>query len=73
MALGSIHFRIQWVLRLRISGAIPPIFHMASCHTQEQFCLYTEHHGGVASIVAFIRNIPGQNTDPAPPILIKIL
>jgi hypothetical protein len=46
---------------------------MASWHIQEQIYLYTGHHGGVASIVAFIRNIPGQNTDPAPHILITIL
>jgi hypothetical protein len=34
---------------------------------------YTEHNGGVANIVAFIHNIPGQNTKPTPPLLIKIL
>jgi len=72
MALVSIELRIQWVLRLRICGAISPIFLMASWHIEEQLYLYTEHHGGVASTVAFIRNIPGQNTDPTPPILIKI-
>jgi hypothetical protein len=49
------------------------MFHIVSWHIQEQLYLYTEHHGGVASIFAFICNIPGQNTDPAPHILIKIL
>jgi hypothetical protein len=68
MALVSIQLRIHWVLRLRISGVIPPIFHMASWHIQEQIYLYTEHHCGV-----FIRNIPGQNTDPAPHTLVTIL
>jgi hypothetical protein len=48
-------------------------FRMASWHIQEQIYLYTEHNGGVASAVAFLRNIPGQNTDPAPHILITIL
>jgi len=69
MALVSIQLRIQWVLRLRIRGALTPIFRMISW-----LYLYREHHGDVASIVAFTRihNIPGQNTDPALPILITV-
>jgi hypothetical protein len=41
---------------------------------KNKFYLYREHHGGVASIVAFtsIRNIPGQNTDPSLTILIRV-
>jgi hypothetical protein len=73
MALGSIQLHIQWVLRLRISTVITLVFRIDSWHIQEQLYLCTEYNGGVASIVAFIHNIPGQNTEPTPPLLIKIL